>query len=179
VPDDELSIQTNSELDQHFLSNPVKLALLIEAAAIQPSDHVVEVGAGIGTVAEHVPVCQSLTVIEYDVNLIPHLRKRIPHAHVIQGDALRILPTVRCDVLLSNLPSRLTPWLAELLPSLDFRVALVTVSSVDNLVQLESSFMLETVMVLEPDDFRPRQTTRAVIVRVTRAECRLRGQSAI
>lgn len=30
--DDERSIQTNSELDQHFLSNPVKLALVVEAA---------------------------------------------------------------------------------------------------------------------------------------------------
>jgi hypothetical protein len=57
--DDELHIETNPHLDQHFLRNPVKLALLIDAAGIQPADHVVEAGAGIGTVAEHVPVCQS------------------------------------------------------------------------------------------------------------------------
>jgi 16S rRNA A1518/A1519 N6-dimethyltransferase RsmA/KsgA/DIM1 with predicted DNA glycosylase/AP lyase activity len=62
--DDERSIQTNSELDQHFLSNPVKLALLVETAGIQPTDHVVEVGAGIGTVAEHIPVRERLTTIE-------------------------------------------------------------------------------------------------------------------
>ena len=166
--DDERSIQTNSELDQHFLSNPVKLALVVEAADIQPTDHVVEVGAGIGTVAEHIPVCQSLTVIEYDGNLIPHLRKRVPRAHVIQGDAVRILPTVRCDVLLSNLPWRLTPTLVELLPSLDFRVALVTVSSMDKMLPLEDSFMLELVTMLEPDDFWPRQTARAAVVRIVR-----------
>jgi 16S rRNA A1518/A1519 N6-dimethyltransferase RsmA/KsgA/DIM1 with predicted DNA glycosylase/AP lyase activity len=168
--DDERSIQTNSELDQHFLSNPVKLALLINAADIQPTDHVVEVGAGIGTVAEHIPLCEHLTVIEYDGNLISHLRKRVPHAHVIQGDALRILPTVRCDVLLSNLPWRLTPTLVGLLPSLSFRVALVTVSSIDKLVSMEGAFMLEAVTVLEPDDFWPQQEKRAAVVRITRSD---------
>lgn len=168
--DDERSIQTNAELDQHFLSNPVKISLLVKAAGIQPTDHVVEAGAGIGTVAEHIPVCERLTVIEYDGNLIPHLRKRVPHAHVIQGDALHILPPVRCDVLLSNLPWKLTPTLVGLLSGLDFRVALVTVSSIDKLTSLNGSFILEAVTVLEPDDFRPRQMKRATVVRITRAE---------
>jgi len=166
--DDELNIETNPDLGQHFLSNPAKLALLIEAAEVQPTDHVLEVGAGIGTVAEHVPACQSLTVIEYDANLTPHLRRRVPHAQVIQGDALVILPTARCDVLLSNLPSKLTPALVELLPSLNFRLALVTVPSIERLEPLERFFLLEPVTMLEPDDFQPRQAARVEIVRVTR-----------
>ncbi len=168
--DDELSIQTNSELDQHFLSNLVKIVSVVQSAGIQLTDHVVEAGAGIGTVAEHVPACQSLTAIEYDSNLVPHLRKRVPRARVIQGDALQILPALRFDVLLSNLPSRLTPMLVELLPSLDLRVALAAVSSIDDLVSLANSFMLEIVRVLEPDDFWPRQAARAVVVRITRIE---------
>jgi hypothetical protein len=94
----------------------------------------------------------------------------VPHARVIQGEALRILPTVRCDVLLSNLPWRLTATLVGLLPSLDFRVALVTASSIDKLVSLEGAFMLDPVTVLEPDDFWPQQAGRAVVVRITRAE---------
>ncbi len=167
---DESNIETNFELDQHFLSNPVKLTLLIEAAGIQPTDHVVEVGAGIGTVAEHVPACQSLTVIEYDINLIPHLRKRVPRADVIQGDALSILPAVRCDILVSNLPSKLTAALVDLLRRLSFRMAVMTVSSIDELAALEGAFMCERVAVLEPDDFRPRQSARAEIVRIARTE---------
>lgn len=168
--DDELDIEPNPDLDQHFLCNPVKLALLIEAAGIQPADHVVEVGAGIGTVAEQVPSCQSLTVIEYDANLTPHLRRRVPHARIIQGDALVILPTLRCDALLSNLPAKLTPALAELLPSLEFRVALITVASIDELTTLENSFVLESITMLEPADFQPRQAARAEVVRVQQAE---------
>lgn len=168
--DDELNIETNPDLDQHFLSNPAKLALVIEAAGIQPTDHVVEVGAGIGTVAEQVPSCQSLTVIEYDANLTPHLRRRIPHARVIQGDALTIMPTVRCDVLLSNLPSKLTPVLVELLPKLEFRVALITAAAIDELTPLKNSFALEAITILEPDDFQPRQAARAEVIKVQRAE---------
>lgn len=161
---------TNPDLDQHFLRNPAKLALLIDAADIQPTDHVIEVGAGIGTVAERVPVCQSLTVVEYDANLIPQLRRRVPHAQVIQGDAVTILPTVHCDVLLSNLPSTLTSAIVELLPGLDFRVALVTVPSIDKLAPLAGSFVFEVVTVLAPEDFRPHQAAQAEIVRVRRAE---------
>lgn len=167
--DDELNIEINPDLDQHFLSNPAKLPLLIEAAGIQPTDHVVEVGAGIGTVAEQVPSCQSLTVIEYDANLTPHLRRRVPHASVIQGDALIILPTVRCDVLLSNLPAKLTPDLAKLLSRLEFRVALITVASIDELRPLKNSFVLEVITILGPADFRPRQEASAEVVRVKRA----------
>ncbi|MEO7194950.1 MAG: rRNA adenine N-6-methyltransferase family protein [Pseudonocardiaceae bacterium] len=164
--DDELDIETNPDLDQHFLRNPAKLTLLIEAAGIQPTDHVVEVGAGIGTVAEHIPVCQSLTVIEYDAGLIPHLRKRLPHARVVQGDALVVLPTVHLDVLVSNLPSTLTPALVASLPKLVFRVALVTVPSIHSLAPLKDLFMLESITVLDPDDFRPKQSVPAEIVKV-------------
>jgi len=167
--DDDLNIDTNPDLDQHFLSNPAKLTLIIEAAGIQPTDHVVEVGAGIGTVAEFVPTCQSLTVIEYDANLMPHLRRRVPHARVIEGDALAILPTLSCDILLSNLPSKLTPAVVALLPMLNFRVALVTTPSIEALASLKDSFMLEPVTELEPDDFRPRQEARVEMVKIRRA----------
>ena len=87
---DRFNIPTDPDLDQHFLTNPTKLQLFIESAAIRPTDDVVQAGAGIGTVAEHVPTCHSLTTIEYDGNLTPYLRQRVPHALVLQGDALAL-----------------------------------------------------------------------------------------
>lgn len=170
--DDEFDITTNSELDQHFLVNPAKLAHIIAAASIRPTDHVVEVGAGIGTVAEYVPNCQSLTVIEYDANLTPHLRQRVPHAQVIQGDALTILPKTRCDVLLSNLPSRLTSPMVTLLPTLRFRVVLITAPSIAQLAPLHDQFLLEPVLVLEPDDFWPPQARPVEVVRARKRQPR-------
>lgn len=166
--DDELDRETNPDLDQHFLSNSAKLALLVEAAGVRPTDHVVEVGAGIGTVAELVPACRSLTLVEYDAGLTPHLRRRVPHARVIEGDALAVLPGLRCDLLLSNLPSRLTPAVVSLLSTLDFRVALATVPSIEALASLQRSFVLQPVTELEPDDFRPRQEAAAEIVKIWR-----------
>lgn len=167
--DDEFGIATDPELDQHFLVDPGKRRLLVAAADIRPTDHVVEAGAGIGTVAEYVPSCQSLTVIEYDADLTPHLRRRVPHAQVIRGDALAILPATRCDVLLSNLPSGLTPAVVRLLPTLDCRVALITAPSLEDLTSLHGAFVLEPVVVLDPDDFRPRQKRPVEVVRVRRA----------
>jgi 16S rRNA A1518/A1519 N6-dimethyltransferase RsmA/KsgA/DIM1 with predicted DNA glycosylase/AP lyase activity len=166
--DDDHDIETNPDLDQHFLVDPAKLVTIIDAADIQPTDHVVEVGAGIGTVAEHVPACQSLTAIEYDAKLAVVLARRVPHARVIEGDALAILPGTTIDVLLSNLPADLTPALVSLLPKLDFRVALLTVPSLDALAPLEHVFTRESVTVLAPDDFRPPQLQHAEVVRLTR-----------
>ena len=49
--DDDGVALADPERDQYFLSAPDKLALLVAAAGILPTDHVVEVGAGIGSVA--------------------------------------------------------------------------------------------------------------------------------
>lgn len=168
MPDDDLGVTPNPALDQHFLSNRGKLARFVAAAGVHPGDRVVEAGAGIGTVAQHVPPCRQLTLIEYDGDLIPRLRRRVPHACVVQGDAVSILPTLRFEVLLSNLPGALTPALVELLPELDFRVALLTVPSMGELTPLAGTFRCELIMALEPDDFRPRQAARAQTVRLTR-----------
>ncbi len=162
------NIPTDSELDQHFLINPARLKLLTESAAIRSTDDVVEVGAGIGTVAEHVTTCRSLTTIEYDGNLIPYLRQRVPHALVLQGDALALLTRLPCDVLLSNLPSSLTPALAELLPTLGFRVAVVTVPTIKQMERLHEAFTLKLVTVLHEDDFQPRQAMTVEVVKFLR-----------
>ena len=165
---DRFNIPTDPDLDQHFLTNPTKLQLLIKSAAIRPTDDVVEAGAGIGTVAEHVPTCRSLTTIEYDGNLTPYLRQRVPHALVLQGDALALLPRLRCDVLLSNLPSSLTPALVELLPTLGFRIAVVTVPTIKQVERLDNAFTLKLVTVLDEDDFQPRQARKVETVNLLR-----------
>lgn len=164
--DDGLGVEINEELDQHFLTNPLKLGRIIEAAGIRPTDHVVEVGSGIGTVAECVPPCRSLTTVEYDANLTAVLAKRVPHATVIQADALVVLPTLAVDVLLSNLPACLTEPLVALVTRLPFRTALLTVPNVDELAGLIGRFTVELVTVLDPDDFRPRQRAHAEVARV-------------
>jgi 16S rRNA A1518/A1519 N6-dimethyltransferase RsmA/KsgA/DIM1 with predicted DNA glycosylase/AP lyase activity len=166
--DPELGIAPNPDLDQHFLTNPAKLSRIIQAGNILPEDHVVEIGAGIGTVAECIPAVQSLTVIEYDENLIDALASRVPHATVINGDALDVLPSLPIDVLISNLPGRLTDALTALLPAVEFRMALITAPTLQALSGLVNGFQIDPVTVLEPDDFRPPQSKRVHVVRVRR-----------
>ena len=64
--DRELAALADPELGQHFLVSAEKLSKLVAAAGITPADDVLEVGAGIGTVARALPKSRSLTVVEFD-----------------------------------------------------------------------------------------------------------------
>lgn len=166
--DDQPELSTDPELDQHFLNNPAKLEILVDAAGIRPTDDVVEVGAGIGSVAKRVPACRSLTLVEYDPALTPQLRRSVPHARILQGDALVLLPRLRCHVLLSNLPTRLTGPLAALLPRLQFRTAMLVTAPDADLSGLREHFTVDVVAALATEDFRPTQDDWSVLVRLNR-----------
>jgi 16S rRNA A1518/A1519 N6-dimethyltransferase RsmA/KsgA/DIM1 with predicted DNA glycosylase/AP lyase activity len=63
--DREIAALADPKLGQHFLVSPEKLAKLVAAAGIRPTDDVLEVGAGIGTVARALPESRSLTVCPF------------------------------------------------------------------------------------------------------------------
>ena len=120
LSDHEIAARAAPQLEQYFLVSAEKLSKLIAAAGIRRTDDVVEVGAGIGTVARELPRCRSLTVVEFDKRLIEFLRQNVPHANVTQGDALEIIQSISFDVLIGNLPNAVTESLLTLLPSLSF-----------------------------------------------------------
>ena len=64
--DREIAAHADPLFAQHFLISAEKLAMLVAAANIRPTDGVLEVGAGIGTVARALPKSRSLTVVELD-----------------------------------------------------------------------------------------------------------------
>ena len=68
--DDEIAAQADPALGQHFLVSAEKLSKLVAAAGIRPEDDVVELGAGVGTVARELPRARSLTVVEFDGRLL-------------------------------------------------------------------------------------------------------------
>ena len=63
------------------------------------------------------PQCRNLTVVELDARLIGFLRQNVPHANVLQGDALEIIQNASFDVLIGNLPHAVTDSLLKFLPS--------------------------------------------------------------
>jgi 16S rRNA A1518/A1519 N6-dimethyltransferase RsmA/KsgA/DIM1 with predicted DNA glycosylase/AP lyase activity len=155
---------------QYFLTAPDKLALLIDAAAIRPSDKVVEVGAGVGTIAQVLPPSASLTLVEFDGRLINSLKRNVPHAVTLKADGVALLRerVLTCDVLLSNLPHWVTPELIALLPNLEFRTAVISMGSTEPLDALAGELDYSVLTSTGGDDFTPPQPTQSLLVRVSK-----------
>jgi Ribosomal RNA adenine dimethylase len=164
--DRQISAHADPKLEQHFLVSAEKLSKLIAAAGIRPADNVLEVGAGIGTVARKLPESNSLIVVELDKRLIETLRGNVPHAKVMQGDALEIIQNVLFDVLISNLPDTVTESLIGLLPGLSFRTAILAVGESTDLDQLGRVFSWSEVTRISGDDFLPPQPSVSRIVKI-------------
>ena len=67
-------LRLNKDLGQHFLIDETVLGAIIEAGKIAETDHVVEIGAGIGILTrELLKKTKRVTSIEIDAKLIPYL----------------------------------------------------------------------------------------------------------
>jgi len=117
-------------------------------------------------VARALPKSRSLTVVELDKRLIGFLRQNVPHAQVLQGDALEIIHSISFDVLIGNLPNAVTESLLVLMPSLSFRTAILAVGESTDLYKLGAAFSWSDVTRITGDDFLPPQPSVSRIVRV-------------
>jgi ribosomal RNA adenine dimethylase len=164
--DHEIAAQADPEFEQHFLVSPQKLSKLVAAAGIRPTDDVLEAGAGVGTVARELPKSRSLTLVELDGRLFRYLRQNVPHAALVQGEALEIVGTRSFDVLIGNLPHEVTESLLKIMPSLSFRTAVLAVGETTDLDQLGAGFSWSEVTRITGDDFIPPQLGVSRIVRI-------------
>jgi 16S rRNA A1518/A1519 N6-dimethyltransferase RsmA/KsgA/DIM1 with predicted DNA glycosylase/AP lyase activity len=163
-----MSTLADPSQEQYFLTSPDKLQILVEAAGITPEDRVVELGAGVGTVARRTPPSAQLTVVELDERLIPWLRRNVPHADVLNSDGVDLVRTkaLTFDVLLCNLPTHVTESVIAVLPDLTFRTAVLSVGTFDGLNRLSGQLRYEILAHIEGDDFTPPQPGRSTLVRV-------------
>jgi 16S rRNA A1518/A1519 N6-dimethyltransferase RsmA/KsgA/DIM1 with predicted DNA glycosylase/AP lyase activity len=162
----DISALADPRRGQHFLMASDKLSKLVEAAGIRPTDDVLEVGAGIGTVARVLPECENLTVVELDARLVKFLQKNVPRAVVLQRDALDVVQHLSFDVLIGNLPHKVTDSLIAILPRLSFRTAVLSVAESADLTSLDQSFSWSEVTRTTGSDFLPPQPVVSRIVRV-------------
>jgi energy-coupling factor transporter ATP-binding protein EcfA2 len=164
----EYSFVAQSEMDQYFLRNPKKIHQLVQAAGIRAGDRVVEVGAGIGSVARQLPDSRSLTLVDLDSELADILRFQFPKAQVIQGDAVGVLQSEEFDVVISNLPFFLTTDILDVPAKVPFRVAVMSVRADEELSRATARLKIENVLNLDEEDFFPRQPFKSRVVRVLR-----------
>ena len=173
----EFGSEPKAGMDQHFLCNADKIRTLVDAAAIAPGDAVVELGAGVGSVARHFPPCASLTLVDLDAELAQQLRAlQLPGARVLEADALQVLRDGAYDVVISNLPFNLTEGVLEILAAKaanrGFRRAVLSVHNDDAFGHrpYHAALHFRPLCLLQREDFSPVQPFLSRLVLVTPRE---------
>lgn len=95
---------------QNFLINKSILKTIIETANLNPTDTVIEVGPGLGSLTiELAKFAKKITSIELDQNLIEILKNYLPeNVEIINQDALKYSPPETEYKLVANIPYNIT-----------------------------------------------------------------------
>lgn len=132
-------VRPSRALGQNFVVDPNTLRRIVRLAGVQPGDHVVEVGAGLGSLTLALAAAGAEVVaVELDRHLIPVLdevlAEVVPHPTLVHGDALELdwtstLAGAARWQLVANLPYNVaTPLVLDLLdrvPEIDRMVVMV------------------------------------------------------
>ena len=87
-------LRADKRLGQNFLQDPLALEKIVEAAQIQPTDTVLEIGPGLGSLTRYLAFsAKEVIAVELDQDLLAPLRSVLAAYHnvrVIQGDILKL-----------------------------------------------------------------------------------------
>ncbi|MBD3882440.1 16S rRNA (adenine(1518)-N(6)/adenine(1519)-N(6))-dimethyltransferase RsmA [Phormidium tenue FACHB-886] len=116
------------QFGQHWLKSQATLTQIISAAALQPSDRVLEIGPGTGILTRQLlPLVQSVVAVEIDRDLVQQLKQQFgkrANFLLLEGDFLAIdlpaalthLPEATPNKVVANIPYNITgPILEKLL----------------------------------------------------------------
>ena len=181
---------------QNFVSDPNTVRRIARMANVGAHDHVVEIGAGLGSLTLALAETGArITAIEIDHGIAPVLRdvvKDLPNVSVVVGDALEldwneIIPPGSKAVVVANLPYNVaTPLVADLLDAIpqisrfvvmvqkevDLRLASSVGSSDYGAISVKVAYWA-TARVLgdvPPSVFIPRPKVTSSIIEITRRE---------
>lgn len=110
------NLEPRKGLGQNFLTNPVILDKVVEAAGVSKTDSVLEIGPGLGSLTRHLAVsARQVTAVEIDGNLIPILHQvlaGIDNVRVVHADILDLNPVglmgMEPYVVVANIPYYIT-----------------------------------------------------------------------
>src|SRR5512138_3031069 len=89
-------LRPHKGLGQNFLQDPLALEKIVSAAEIQPTDTVLEIGPGLGSLTRYLAVvAEKVVAVELDPSLLPPLKAILaPYQNVrlIHGDILKLSP---------------------------------------------------------------------------------------
>lgn len=99
-------------LGQNFLQDEGILKQIIEAAELEPSDHVLEIGPGKGALTDQLlERAGKVTAVELDDRLIPFLKMdyaKYKNFELVHGDALTYTPPSTPYKIVANIPYYIT-----------------------------------------------------------------------
>jgi len=140
-------LYTRKSLGQHFLIDDNIVGRIIEAAAIEPGEPVLEIGPGIGTLTDALlSAGASIVAVEYDTRLLPVLAAlevrsgslSVVHADAVSVPADRLVtPAGAVRALVANLPYAVAATVVlrffEELPALERAVVMVQAEVADRM----------------------------------------------
>lgn len=111
---------TKKSLGQHWLHDTDSLDAIVAAAHVQPTDTVLEIGPGPGTLTEKlVQQASQVVAVEFDADLAQELPMRVPadnlrvvHQDILQFDLTSLPPSYK---VVANIPYYLTSNLLRVL----------------------------------------------------------------
>jgi 16S rRNA (adenine1518-N6/adenine1519-N6)-dimethyltransferase len=109
-------LRPHKGLGQNFLQDPLALENIVSAAEIQPSDTVLEIGPGLGSLTRYLAVsAKEVVAVELDENLLPPLRGVLaPYRNIrlLHGDILKLsskdLNLENDYIVVANIPYYIT-----------------------------------------------------------------------
>jgi 16S rRNA (adenine1518-N6/adenine1519-N6)-dimethyltransferase len=109
-------LRAHKGLGQNFLQDPLALAEIVSVAEIRPTDTVLEIGPGLGSLTRYLAVAaKEIVAVELDSNLLPALQAVLtpyPNIRLMQGDILKLSPkdliTEKDYLVVANIPYYIT-----------------------------------------------------------------------
>ncbi len=109
-------LRAHKGLGQNFLQDPLALEKIVDAAEIQPTDTVLEIGPGLGSLTRYLASsAKAVVAVELDPNLLQPLKAILspyPNARLIHGDILKLslknLITEKDYLVVANIPYYIT-----------------------------------------------------------------------
>ena len=109
-------LRADKSLGQNFLHDPIALEKIASAAEIRPTDSVLEIGPGLGSLTRYLAVsAKEVVAVELDEKLLPPLKAVLaPYTNIrlIHGDILKFPPSELVDqtgyLVVANIPYYIT-----------------------------------------------------------------------
>ncbi len=103
-----LGVRPSKSRGQHFLVDRRVASRQLDHADLRSSDVVLEIGPGLGVLTQVLAArARHVVAIESDRRFAEYLRRAVPEAEIIHGDALKV-DWPAFDVMVSNLPYQIS-----------------------------------------------------------------------